>query len=274
MSITQIGGQQLSPKDRLLGNLESGGLAADKATMVAGEIDSAVQSAKSSSSSGRPDRASVREAIEKQLTADVSAGKLTADEANLVRQTLDQFDKRLSEGQSSADGGGKPDPTEMFKTLDSNGDGKLTRDEFVGGRPKDVSEDQAGSLYDSIANGNTDGLTADQFAQGMASQQPPGGGGPPSGGGGGGGSDGSSSKSEVSRTSTTQGAVKTTVITYSDGTKETSTSTSTVSASDDATKSSSDALLDLLKASSASDTSSAADYLKTLLSGGLVDIKA
>lgn len=271
MSITQIGGQQLSPKDRLLGNLESGGLAADKATMVAGEIDSAVQSAKSSSSSGRPDRASVREAIEKQLTADVSAGKLTADEANLVRQTLDQFDKRLSEGQSSAGGGGKPDPTEMFEKLDSDGDGKLTRDEFVAGRPEDVSEDQAGSLYDSIANGNTDGLTAEQFAQGMASQQPPGGG-PPSGGGGGGGSDSSSSKSEVSRTSTTQGAVKTTVITYSDGTKE--TTTSTVSTSDDAAKSSSDALLDLLKASSASDTSSAADYLKTLLAGGLVDIKA
>lgn len=282
MSISAVGSQPTSPQSRLLEDLQNSGLSTDKASMVASEIDTAVQSSKTDGT-GRPDRASARAAIEKQLTADVASGKLSADDAALVRKTLDEFDKHASASQGtgkSSGNGGPPDPAELFSKLDTNNDGKLTRDEFVTSRPQNVSEDQAGQMYDSIANGNTDGLTSDQFVQGMKSQQPPAGGGgraAPAGGGGGGGGDSSSSsssssKTEVSRTSTTQGSMKTTVITYSDGSKETTTSYS--GSSSDSSQSSADTLQDLLKQLSSSDSSNAANYLKQLLAGGLVDTQA
>jgi len=279
MSISTVGSQSTSPQARLLADLQNKGLAADKAGLVASEIDSAVQSTKNSGT-GKPDQASVRAAIEKQLTADVSSGKLSAADAAIVRKTLDEFDKRMGSAGAGQDGG-KPDATEMFKKLDSNGDGKLTKDEFVAGKPDNVTAEQAGALYDSMAQGKTDGLTQDQFTSGMQAQQSKGGGAPPAGGGGGdsGGSSSSSSssKTELSRSATTSGTVTTTVITYTDGTKETKISSggSDTSGSAKDSKSSADTLLDLMKeASSSSDSSSATDYLKQLLAGGLVDVKA
>jgi hypothetical protein len=283
MSISSVSGSSTSPQSRLLADLQSSGLASDKAGLVASEIDSAVQSSKGSSS-GKPDQASVRAAIEKQLTDDVASGKLTEADATLVRKTLDDFEKKMGSA-GGAPGGDKPDAAEMFKKLDSNGDGKLTKEEFVAGKPDNVTSDQAGALYDSLAQGKTDGLTQDEFTSAMASQKPP------SGGGGGGGESGggsssassassassssSSSKVELSRTSTTSGAVTTTVITYTDGTKETKTSYGASDSSSDSSKSSTDTLLDLLKQNgSSSNTTTATDYLKQLLAGGLVDIQA
>lgn len=280
MSISSVSGSSTSPQSRLLADLQSSGLASDKAGLVASEIDSAVQSSKSSSS-GKPDQASVRAAIEKQLTDDVASGKLTEADAALVRKTLDDFEKKMGSA-GGAPGGDKPDAAEMFKKLDSNGDGKLTKEEFVAGKPDNVTSDQAGALYDSLAQGKTDGLTQDEFTSAMASQKPP------SGGGGGGGESGggsssassassssSSSKVELSRTSTTSGAVTTTVITYTDGTKETKTSYGASDSGSDSSKSSADTLLDLLKQNgSSSNTTTATDYLKQLLAGGLVDIQA
>ncbi len=70
----------------------------------------------------------------------------------------------------SANGGGPG--SELFSKLDANGDGTVTRDEFVAGKPDNVSEDQAGKLYDSIAGANTDGLTQQQLIDGLQSQRP------------------------------------------------------------------------------------------------------
>ena len=75
------------------------------------------------------------------------------------------------------------DPSELFSSLDSNDDGTLTRDEFVAGRPQDVSADQAGTLFDQLAGDNTDGLSEDQFASALQAHRPAGG--PGKGGGGG-----------------------------------------------------------------------------------------
>ena len=274
MSISSVGGSSTSPQARLLADLQSNGLASDKAGLVASEIDSAVQSTKSSST-GKPDQASVRAAIEKQLSADVASGKLSESDAALVRKTLDDFEKKMGSA-GGAPGGDKPDPTAMFKKLDTNGDGKVTKDEFVAGKPDNVSADQAGALYDSLAQGKTGGLTQDEFTSAMKAQKPPGGGGGGGGEGGGGSasasSSSSSSKVEQSRTSTTSGAVTTTIITYTDGSKETKTSYGASDGNSDANKSSADTLLDLLKQNGSSSKTS--DYLKQLLAGGLVDVQA
>jgi Ca2+-binding EF-hand superfamily protein len=86
-------------------------------------------------------------------------------------------------GPPPPDGGpqGPQSPADMFAKLDTNGDGKVSRDEFVAGRPNNVSADQAGSFFDTITKDSgakdpattsttttpDDGLTQDQLTQGL-----------------------------------------------------------------------------------------------------------
>lgn len=79
-----------------------------------------------------------------------------------------------SHGPQSASGGGSPpDSSEMFSSLDADGDGSVSRAEFLAGRPDNVSEDQAGAFFDKIAGNNGDSLTQAQFTEGLKSAGPP-----------------------------------------------------------------------------------------------------
>ncbi len=100
------------------------------------------------------------------------------------------------QGGNLANGGQQPGLSALFSKLDTDGDGKISRDEFVAGRPKGVSEDQAGKEFDalsqSVGSDPSAGLTQDQFAQAVQNQQQAGGAGGghhhhhhPHGGGGG-----------------------------------------------------------------------------------------
>jgi Ca2+-binding EF-hand superfamily protein len=96
----------------------------------------------------------------------------SADE-QLIDQLLTLLLPRTSQSQE----GQRPDPARMFEDLDSDDDGTVSRDEFVAGRPKDVSEDQAGTFFDKIASAagaeSSSGLSQDQLAEGMKSAGPP-----------------------------------------------------------------------------------------------------
>ena len=59
----------------------------------------------------------------------------------------------------------------LFAKIDVNGDGSVTRDEFVSSRPKGVSETQAGELFTTLDTGGTGSLTQTQFSQGMAASK-------------------------------------------------------------------------------------------------------
>ena len=61
----------------------------------------------------------------------------------------------------------------LFDSLDTNGDGTVSKDEFVAGAPQGVSADQAGAFFDKISNGNGDSLTKDQFVSGLQNAGPP-----------------------------------------------------------------------------------------------------
>lgn len=61
----------------------------------------------------------------------------------------------------------------LFAKIDADGDGKVTKDEFVASRPKDISEDQAAELYAKIDSEGTGALTEDQLKAGLDANRPP-----------------------------------------------------------------------------------------------------
>lgn len=61
----------------------------------------------------------------------------------------------------------------LFSKLDSDQNGTLSQDEFVAGRPKDVSEEQASTLYSRIDTAKSNALTEDQLADGMDASSSP-----------------------------------------------------------------------------------------------------
>lgn len=64
---------------------------------------------------------------------------------------------------------------QLFKKIDTNGDGQVTKDEFVSGRPKDVNESQASGLFDTIDKKKTGSLSESDFADAAPPQQNSGG---------------------------------------------------------------------------------------------------
>jgi Ca2+-binding EF-hand superfamily protein len=48
---------------------------------------------------------------------------------------------------------------QAFNRIDANGDGKVTKDEFVKGRPDDVSASKAGNLFDKLDKNKTGSLS-------------------------------------------------------------------------------------------------------------------
>ncbi|WP_096701867.1 EF-hand domain-containing protein [Magnetospirillum sp. 15-1] len=103
-----------------------------------------------------------------------SSSDSTSTDDKLLEQLLAMLQSQTSSTSSS---GNATDPSKMFENLDSDGDGTVTRSEFVSGRPDDVSEDQAGSFYDKIASAagadSSSGLSQDQLAEGMKKAGPP-----------------------------------------------------------------------------------------------------
>ncbi len=61
---------------------------------------------------------------------------------------------------------------QRFAKIDQNADGKVSKDEFVAGRPKHASEAQASALYDKIDSQKTNGLTQDQLDTGLKANRP------------------------------------------------------------------------------------------------------
>ncbi len=60
----------------------------------------------------------------------------------------------------------------MFSRIDTNSDGTVSKEEFVLARPKEVSAEQASTLYDKIDTTETGALTEEQLDQGMQANAP------------------------------------------------------------------------------------------------------
>jgi Ca2+-binding EF-hand superfamily protein len=98
-------------------------------------------------------------------------------QAALIQAQSQSSTSSSTSASSSGSAGGQPDTAELFSKLDTNGDGSVTRDEFVSGRPENVSEDQAGSVFDSLAASasasDSSSLTQSQFTQALEKNGPP-----------------------------------------------------------------------------------------------------
>ena len=60
----------------------------------------------------------------------------------------------------------------LFQQLDTNNDGTISKAEFIAGRPKNMSEAQAGALYDKIDSDGSNALTQTQLDAGLAANRP------------------------------------------------------------------------------------------------------
>lgn len=102
-----------------------------------------------------------------------------SDFASAFQQMSSSMQAMMIDLQGSGQvNGGRQGLGSLFSRLDTDGDGKVSKDEFVSGRPKGMSEDDAGKMFNSLSNaaGVTDGsaLSQDQFAQALQSQGPQG----------------------------------------------------------------------------------------------------
>ncbi|TIX89696.1 EF-hand domain-containing protein [Rhizobium sp. P44RR-XXIV] len=94
---------------------------------------------------------------------DVFSGNL----ASMLLQ-MQQGSAGQSGSSTSTDGSSDQSPMDqLFASLDSNQDGKVSETEFVAGRPKDMSESDAENLFQSIDAQGSGSLTKDQFAEGL-----------------------------------------------------------------------------------------------------------
>lgn len=107
----------------------------------------------------------------------------------------------LLQAQEQGDSAATPpqNAEDLFSTLDTDGNGSVSREEFVTGRPDDMSEEDADALYSSVVGEDGDSMSLDQLSAMMPPPPPPGG----MGGGMGGGS-GSSTQETFSALDTNQ----------------------------------------------------------------------
>ena len=92
--------------------------------------------------------------------------------------SVDALAEAMSAQQSErADGPPPPPPADddelssMLADLDTDGDGLISKAEFVAGRPSDVTEDQAGTLFDSFDSEGAGSLSVDALTEAMSAQQ-------------------------------------------------------------------------------------------------------
>ncbi|HWU61857.1 MAG TPA: EF-hand domain-containing protein [Ensifer sp.] len=105
------------------------------------------------------------------------------DDKNTGSISFDQFSAAGAAGRASGkamsgimqlpqggpDGKG-PDAGKMFSKMDGDGDGKVTKSEFLSSRPDDASAEMATKMYNSIDTDGTGSFTESQFADAMKSR--------------------------------------------------------------------------------------------------------
>lgn len=114
-----------------------------------------------------------------QSTASTQAvdavSEIASSEQGSVDQLSDQIKAMLLEMQESTDTSatdGDFDAQQLFDDLDTDDDGTLTKDEFLAGKPDDVSDEMAENLWSMMAGSEAESISQDDYLTSMA--PPPG----------------------------------------------------------------------------------------------------
>ena len=100
--------------------------------------------------------------------------QLDEDATNSAEKLMSQLMSLTMNGLASQSGAGEQQDggADMdVAQLDSDGDGYVSKAEFVAARPSDVSEDQAGTLFDSFDSEGSGSLSVDALTEAMSAQQ-------------------------------------------------------------------------------------------------------
>lgn len=104
-----------------------------------------------------------------------------SDTSELLLTLLEAIEQYASSAQdSSSSNEGDQHWSELFGKIDTDGDGSVSKEEFVSNRPEDVSEEQANNLWSRLDGEGAGSLTESRFVTAMSQQGPPPG--PPPGG--------------------------------------------------------------------------------------------
>jgi Ca2+-binding EF-hand superfamily protein len=124
-----------------------------------------------SSTSASQDTLSCNTVSAKKSTA---SQQLSEDATNSAEKLMSQLMSSTMNGlagQSASseqqDGGADMDVAQ----LDSDGDGYVSKAEFVAARPSDVSEDEAGTLFNSFDSEGSGSLSVDALTEAMSAQR-------------------------------------------------------------------------------------------------------
>ena len=104
----------------------------------------------------------------KSETAQVTSADKAAPEGKVSGAAMDVLMRLSPQGGMMGGPSGPGGPmsiSDIYSQIDADSDGKVTKDEFVSGRDKHMSEDQATKLFASIDTTNTGSITEDQFAK-------------------------------------------------------------------------------------------------------------
>lgn len=99
-----------------------------------------------------------------------NAGDLQSIFRQLGGAMRDALLQAQSDGQATA--GRDARLAERVAELDTDGDGQVSREEFLAGRPQNVSEDQAGALFDQIDTEKTGSLSTEAVENGLKALRP------------------------------------------------------------------------------------------------------
>jgi hypothetical protein len=185
------------------------------------------------------------------LLAQLQAQGLSSAKASLVASDMDAAAKEVV-GKDGAGAGSAPDKQSVRVALD-----KRIASDVAAGKLSESDAAEVKKALDEIDGKSPAAAGGDGEATSDATAKA--GGGPR--GGGGGGAGGGTQKTERSRTVTVAGAIKTTTITYTDGTSE--TTTGTASNADEAKYGK--------QGAADAQSGTAADYLSTIEPGSLFD---
>ncbi len=100
-----------------------------------------------------------------------AVSEIAASGESGVDQLSDQIKTMLLEMQESTDASatdGGFDAQQLFDDLDTDGDGSLTKDEFLAGKPDDVSDEMAENLWSLMAGSDAESVSEDDYLTAMS----------------------------------------------------------------------------------------------------------